>query len=244
MKKEIVQILILLICCQTVYSQNTLEFNEIETIWISDSLKTINIDESVSKNITETEFLKFKSNQKISIWPNPKVKIDSTGLFIVQTNNSIYRLYHTQNYSSSYSYIGFVPEINSHLIGFCGGGTCQEYLLDNELDIKMELNSNYDSGLLDLNFSPNSKFMAILSSYDGPDFTNYYEYRAAIEINEIKKGKGIRHINPILNLTTKKLSITELVWIDENTIAIKGYTGERAENEINKEYEYLRIKLK
>ncbi len=102
-RKTIGQILMLLICFQTVISQKTFEFAEIETIWISDTTKTTGIGNSVTEIITKSEFSRCKSNQKVSLLPKPNMKIDSTGLFIVQTKNSIYQLYQPPDYSSSYS---------------------------------------------------------------------------------------------------------------------------------------------
>jgi hypothetical protein len=242
MKKQILHIITLLIFCQVGQSQTKREFNELETYWISDTITTTNIDEQNPQIISETEFLKYKAGNMVSVIENPNVTIDSTGLFVVQTKNYQYDFYQTQDYSSSYNYIGFVPVINSHLIGFCGGGTCENYLLDNELDIKLELNSNYDAGLIDLKISPNSKLMALLSSYDNSDFENYYEYRAIIEILEINKDKSIKCIKHKYFLTSQKFSISEIIWIDNGTIAFKGYSSDRLPRNDN-EYDYLKIEL-
>jgi hypothetical protein len=242
MKKQILQIITLLIFCQIGQSQTKRDFNELESYWISDTIVTTNIDEKNLQIISETEFLKYKKGNKMSIKENPNVTIDSSGLFVVPTKNSQYYLYQTQEYSSSYSYIGFVPDINSHLIGFCGGGTCENYLLDNELDIKLELNSNYDAGLIELKISPNSKLMALLSSYDGSDFENYYQHRAIIEILEIKKEKSIKCIKRKYFLTSQKFSISEIIWIDNGTIAFKGYSSDRLPR-TDSEYDYLKIEL-
>jgi hypothetical protein len=242
MKKQILHIITILVCCQIGQSQTKREFNELETYWISDTIVPTNIDEHNPLIISETEFLKHKAKNKASVQENPNVTIDSTGLFVVQTKNYEYNLYQTQDYSSSYNYIGFVPDIKSHLIGFCGGGTCANYLLDNEFDIKLKLNSNYDAGLIELKTSPNSKLIALLSSYDGSDFENYYEYRAIIEILEIRKDNSIKGIKHKYFLTSQEFSISEIVWIDNQTIAFKGYSSNRLPR-TEKDYDYLKIKL-
>ncbi len=121
---------------------------------------------------------------------------------------------------------------------------CEEYLVDNNSGEEMYLPSGYDAGVLGLVFSPSAKFMLVYSSYDGPDYDNYYEDRAEFFLFSVKKGKGLSAVKLYGEFYTKDWSIEEIIWIDDKTIALKIYEGPRRGNGVQGGYKYLKTTIK
>jgi hypothetical protein len=219
-----------------------LDFAEIPTVWIADSTKKA--DTLSFKTITEKDFLNFQATQKRKIQADTTIKPDSSGLFIVRTKRSYYELIGGGDYSSSYSYAGYIPAIRSHVIYHCGECACSSYLLDNEADVKMNLPCAYDAGPMGLLISPSNKRMLIYSSYDGSDYGNYYDFRSEFFIYQIGKGGGIEGLQLYRDFGTGDWSIEEIVWINDDSIALKVYEGERRGDGIQGEYKYLKTTIK
>ncbi|RZJ66901.1 MAG: hypothetical protein EOO45_15805 [Flavobacterium sp.] len=89
----------------------------------------------------------------------------------------------------------------------------------------MELPSSYDQGVQGMLFSPSCNRFLIYSSYDGPDYSDYYSYRAEIFAFKVN-GKGLDKIVPDFDYYSKDWSIRDAVWVDDKTIAIKVHEGE------------------
>lgn len=219
-----------------------LDFREIPTFWISDSSKTIDSLSFIS--ITEKEYLNFRAKRKGKIKIDTTIQPDSSGLFIVQTKKSYYELINAESYSSSYNYIGYIPTIKAHLINHCGEGACESYLLDNEADVKMVVPCDFDAGAIDLLISPSNTLMLVYSSYDGPDYANYYSFRSEFVIYQISKDGGIQELKLFKAFQTGDWSIQEIVWINDDMIALKIYEGNNSGNGPVGGYKYLKTTIK
>ncbi len=64
---------------------------------------------------------------------------------------------------------------------------CETYLVERTTHRKMLMPSNYDAGIINMLLSTTCKQLIICSSYDGPDFGDYYEYRAEIFLFSVCK---------------------------------------------------------
>lgn len=115
---------------------------------------------------------------------------------------------------------GFIIEHNCNEV-------CVSYLTDIKEKIKLILPSAYDRGIIELVISPNCKRFIVYSSYDGPDYTNYYEYRAEIFGFNIAPGQGINTIQPAFKFFTKDWSIEKVAWISNTEIGLKTYEEAR-----------------
>lgn len=104
---------------------------------------------------------------------------------------------------------------------------CVSYLTDIMEKIKLILPTSYDQGIIELVISPDCKRFIVYSSYDGPDYTNYYEYRAEIFGFTITSGQGIKTIQPAFKFFTKDFSIEKITWISNTEIGLKTYEGPR-----------------
>jgi len=138
---------------------------------------------------------------------------------------------------------GFIKGKGLILSHYCKD-ICESYLTDKKQGIKMVLPSNYDAGIMGLLFSPSCNQFIVYSSYDGPDYTNYYDYRAEIIGFTVTEGQGVDAIKPSFKHYTKNWSIADVTWIDENALALKLYDGERTGNGENLKYRYFKTNLK
>lgn len=120
---------------------------------------------------------------------------------------------------------------------------CETYLCEKATNRKMIMPSNYDAGILSMSFSPSCSQLMISSSYDGPDFREYYEHRAEIFIFNVTTGNGLSGIKPSLKFYTKDWSIDDLIWINDKTIALKVYEEGKQSAESKNNYKYYKTKL-
>lgn len=120
---------------------------------------------------------------------------------------------------------------------------CESYLIDKNAGVKLVLPSSYDGGIIGLLLSPSCNQFIVYSSYNRPDYTEYYDYRAEIFGFSITQGKGFKTIKPSLKYFTKDWSIDHLTWIDDNNLALRLYSGESFGNREHLKYYYFQTSL-
>lgn len=119
---------------------------------------------------------------------------------------------------------------------------CVTYLVEDS-GRKMKLPSEYDQGIMGISFSPSCDQFVAYSSYDGTDYENYYQYRAEIMGYKVITGKGIDAVVPVFKSYVTEWSIDTLMWIDNQSLAVRGYKGDRSGNEANFLYDYFKTSL-
>lgn len=117
---------------------------------------------------------------------------------------------------------------------------CESYLMDRKSKKKKLLPSNFDQGIIKLLFSPPKNRFVIFSSYDGPDYTNYYFYRAEIIVFDAPNKQGLEQVKEQSHFHLYKWSIEDLVWLDPQTLALKLYSDPRNPNG---GFEYFKLKI-
>jgi hypothetical protein len=120
---------------------------------------------------------------------------------------------------------------------------CDTYLEEKSSNKIMLMPSGYDAGILSMSLSPGCNKLLVCSSYDGPDYVNFYEDRAVIFIFNISKEYGLKGIQPACKFFTKDLSIADIVWINNKTIAIKIYDEQHGGDGIDDHYRYFKMEL-
>lgn len=120
---------------------------------------------------------------------------------------------------------------------------CETYLAERSSNRKLLMPSDYDAGIVTMQLSPSCDQLLICSSYDGPDFKDYYENRAEIFVFKVNKGTGLKVIVPAFKYDTKKWSIEDLTWVDTKTIALKIYEEARWGDGSGVHYNYYKTKL-
>lgn len=120
---------------------------------------------------------------------------------------------------------------------------CETYLTEKATNRKMLMPSGYDAGILSMLPSPEGSQLLVCSSYDGPDFENYYTNRAEIMIYHIAAGSGLHGIKPAFKFYTKDWSIEEVTWINDKTIALKVYEEARTGDGSDVHYRYLQLDI-
>jgi hypothetical protein len=120
---------------------------------------------------------------------------------------------------------------------------CETYLAERTTNRKMLMPSNYDSGILKMLLSPTCGQLLVCSSYDGPDYADYYEDRAEIFVFNITTGIGLKGIKPTFKYYTSEWSIDDLTWVNDKTIALKIYEGNRGGDGSRARYKYFKADL-
>ncbi|MET0637528.1 MAG: hypothetical protein ABWZ25_15960 [Chitinophagaceae bacterium] len=120
---------------------------------------------------------------------------------------------------------------------------CQTYLAEQATNRIMPMPSDYDQGILSMLISPECNQLMVCSSYDGPDYGDYYTYRAEIKAFNVFSGKGLHGITPSFKFYTKDWSIEDLTWVNEKTIALKIYEESRGGDGKGVHYKYIKMDL-
>ncbi len=119
---------------------------------------------------------------------------------------------------------------------------CSTYLLNRENGIKTDLACAYDQGIRGVVFSPSCKKLLTYAGYDGPDYTDYYEFRSEIYVYKFhKKSYPANSPGVIPGIFSKQWSIAGVVFIDDNHLALKLYDGEHS-SEMDYRYAVLDIR--
>ena len=117
---------------------------------------------------------------------------------------------------------------------------CETYLREKTTNRKMLLPSNYDAGILTMVLSPTCNQMIVCSSYDGPDYADYYEDRAEIFVFNVRNGIGLKGIKPAFKYYAKDWSIADLTWVNDKTIVLKIYEEQRWGDGSGVHYKYFK----
>jgi hypothetical protein len=120
---------------------------------------------------------------------------------------------------------------------------CDTYLAESKTNRKLLLSSSYDAGISNMLFSTSCTKLIVWSSYDGPDFANYYENRAEFYSFTVAAGNGQQRLKPDSKHFSKDWSIQDLTWINDKTIALKTYKSNKPSVSNDKEYKYFTVDL-
>ena len=115
---------------------------------------------------------------------------------------------------------------------------CDTYLKDTSSDKILLMPSGYDAGILAMSLSPACNKLLVCSSYDGPDYADYYEDRAVLFIFNISKEYGLKGIQPAFKFFTKDWSIADIVWVNNKTIALKIYEEQHGRDGIDVQFKW------
>lgn len=120
---------------------------------------------------------------------------------------------------------------------------CETFLKDTLTGKTMWLPSNFDQGVLGISFSPTGKQFLVFSSYDDPLYEDYYDYRAEFFVFSIANTKGLDSVKLSFNYFITEWSIDDLIWVTENTLALKTYTESRWGDGSQLNYKYLVVEI-
>lgn len=184
-------------------------------------------------------------NFDVSVADSPEVAVGDTDLVLTEISEKEFQKYLSEYKISCKIDSGkFVEGSGIYVRQFCDE-ICETYLYEYKTNNRTILPSDYDSGISSMLFSPSCNQFLVYSSYDGPDYDKYYDHRAELFIFSIAHGEGLNGIRQQLQYFTKSWSIENLVWVNEKTIALKVYEGEKnGEDAINKYKFYLADFLK
>ena len=114
---------------------------------------------------------------------------------------------------------------------------CESYLIDPVSKKSALLPCDYDSGIQDVQVSPQCDYIAVCSSYDGSDYEEYYENRSELFFFNLSGGKALENIQPFKRFASKDYSIAAFFWGKEGQLLLKVYTHNNGES--NGSFSYL-----
>lgn len=120
---------------------------------------------------------------------------------------------------------------------------CETYLVDKRTRKKLLLPSSFDQGVMGLAPSPDHDRFVVYSSYDGPDYSSYYFYRAEIISYQLTEAKGLAAVHEQSSVHLYDWSIEDIVWVDDRTLVLKAYSGSKSSSGVNGGYSYFKLKL-
>lgn len=184
-------------------------------------------------------------NSNVSVEASPEVVPEEIDLILTEISDKEFRKYLSEYKISCKIDSGrFVEGSGIYVKQFCDE-ICETYLYEHKTNNRTILPSDYDSGISGMLFSPSCNQFLVYSSYDGPDYDKYYDHRAELFIFSIAHGEGLNGIRQQLQYFSKSWSIEILVWVNEKSIALKVYEGEKqGDDAINKYKFYLADFLK
>lgn len=121
---------------------------------------------------------------------------------------------------------------------------CESFLVEEDTGKEMWLPADFDQGIMGISFSPSGTYFMVYSSYDGPDYDNYYDHRAEMHLYAIGKAYGLDAIIYIKSIYTVEWSIDNLTWVNDSSFAVKTYNENRRFNADEMEFKYFKTELK
>jgi hypothetical protein len=240
MKKLLFLTPLILFITNSFWGQTKRNINETTVIQIDTLIKR---KTSYLAPFTENEYHKHLSETTlIENYSNPNfAKTDSS--YIVKTKNSVFEISDTISFESSYYYNRFFSSIPAHYITQCGEGYCSAFLLDYKTDERFYLDAPFDAGIKGMQLSKNNTYLVVYSSYNGPDYVDYYSTRSSFTLYKINKNKGIKGMTVYYTFNSTEWSIEELIWINNNTLALKVYTEERNGDTLEGNFLYYTVQI-
>jgi|GEM_PF-2287801 len=116
---------------------------------------------------------------------------------------------------------------------------CETYLTELSSGKNMTLPCDYDVGILGVSFSPSCTKLIVCSSYDGPEYHEYYNYRAEFYLYNVNGNNGLESLLPAYGFGSKEWSIADYVWITDHELGLKVYSG----NGFEPEYQFVKASI-
>jgi hypothetical protein len=187
----------------------------------------------------QSRTLELNLNLDVSLIDSQEVVVGDTGLVFTEISDKDFQEY-LSGYKINCSIDSgkFVEGSGIYVKNICDE-TCTTFLYEYATINRITLPSDYDSGIAGMLFSPSCNQFLIYSSYDGPDYDNYYDHRAEIFIFNIAHGKGLNGIQQSFEYFTKSWSIENLIWVNEKTIALKIYEEEKQGDDTKNKFKYF-----
>lgn len=166
--------------------------------------------------IDSTDYFKYKQKYSNEITVDTTIVNEAGSFFTLDVENAEKKFSCDIDYSNCNYYKGFLNPLSKYIITHCGTGYCGTYLLDKNTGTQNYLESPFDSECEIPALSKNQdKLIAFSSSvFDRESFIALYRENAETKKIELKKFDSFY---------TSDWRIKEIIWIDNNSIALKVY---------------------
>ncbi len=160
-----------------------------------------------------------------------------------QEYSQIEQLYDVNRKQNSFiDSVGYISHLNLYLIGDCNE-ICEDYLYNPVTKDSLDISLDYDQGFQGLLFSPSGNQLIIFGSYDGPDYTDYYYSRSVIHSYTANSKNESSPLVLHKRYSIFNWSIEDLFWINEDSIALMVYQGDKSTTGVTSPYQYFKVLL-
>lgn len=179
--------------------------------------------------IDATKFLKYKQKYSNQIIVDTTIVNKAGSFFTLNVANIEKKFSCDIDYNNCNYYKGFFKPLNKYILTYCVTGFCGTYLLDKKTGNINNLQSPFDSECEAPSLSEDkSKLIVFASSvFDSDSFIALY-----------KKELNTQKINfkTFDSFYTSKWRIKNLIWIDNNSIALKVFDNYQGKKLVNVRY--------
>lgn len=166
--------------------------------------------------IDSTDYFNYKQNYSDGIKINSTIVHEAGSSFTLAVKNADKKFSCDVDYNNCTYYKGFLNPLNKYVLTSCGKGYCGTYLLDKNTGVRSFLQSPFDSECEVPSLSKNeNKLIAFSSSvFDRKSFIALYRKNIDSKKIDLKEYDSFH---------TSDWRIKEIIWIDNNSIALKVY---------------------
>lgn len=218
-------------CNQNGSTRNDVKSDSVENKITSDTMRTGNITETERKSVSDSLIIPYDT------------LFSDMNLVLTEISKKQFQSYSSKSKISCQIDSGqFIKGSGIYVRHDCNE-ICETYLCEKATNRRMIVPTDYDAGILSMLFSPSCRQLLICSSYDGPDFEEYYNHRAEIFVFTVSTGYGLNGVKPALKFYTKDWSIEDIIWVNDKTIALKVYEERRQGDGSGNNYKYYKADL-
>lgn len=203
-------------------NENTQAISSSEISEVSEVSEEQEIKENKNKlkikftKIDSTDYLDYKQKYSNGITVDKTIVNEAGNSFTLALKNADKKFGCDIDYNDCTYYKGFLSSLNKYILTSCGKGYCGTFLLDKNTGVRNFLQSPFDSECEVPSLSKSQdKLIAFSSSvFDRESFIALYKENVETKKIELRKFDSFY---------TSDWRIKEIIWIDNNSIALKVY---------------------
>ena len=214
-------------------------------------VKTNKGADAIYSQVVSSNLLSNSDNRLLEqnvIYDDSLIVFEDSLFNVLDSNFNEISLSEFQRYKNNYHLIceidsgHFIKGSGLNVLHVCDE-VCDTYLEEKSSNKILLMPSEYDAGILAMSLSPGCNKLLVCSSYDGPDYADYYEDRSVLFIFNLTKENGLKGIQPAFKFFTKDWSIADIVWDNNNTIGLKIYSEQLGADGVDIQSKYLKMNI-
>lgn len=193
--------------------------------------------------ISESQFIHFKKISSLDIDTSCNGISSGKGFFQLTAADTTF-IFGCEYYKNCQRYLGYYPVLDSYLIGVSGNEVSYNFLIEKSTSKGLELPLPYETGVSNPIISSDGNSLLF---YENVVYTSSEPYGelSSIVLLDISKMNELQdlHLNSYKSYYSSKWVIDDLVWIDNENMAIKTVDSNDGIDGLEK-YKYLKAQIK